>query len=131
MSKKEIETKKLNTKALWGIGAGLVALGAASWFLVRHKGKQKEHERAKELDFRSDLRVKILNENITLLEAQLRRSECIGEKEALVELIRQARAKVVQLEDERKLPMPIRLILERTHEAEAEMDEAMTQHEGG
>ncbi|MDO8282562.1 MAG: hypothetical protein Q7U10_08085 [Thermodesulfovibrionia bacterium] len=131
MSKREIETKKLNTKALWGIGAGLAALGAASWLLVRHKGKQKEQGRATELDVRSDLRSRILREWIVSLEARLLRSEAANERDILAELIRQARAKLAQLDYERQLPLSLRLTLEKIHEAEAEMEEAMIQHEGG
>ena len=126
-----METKLLNTKALWGIGAGLAALGAVSWLLVRHKGKQKDQGRATELNVRSDLRTKILGERVKSLEAQLLRAEVVGEREALTELIKQARSKLAQLDFERQLPLPLRLTLEKIHEAEAEMEEAMTQHESG
>ena len=131
MSKKEMETKLLNTKALWGIGAGLAALGAVSWLLVRHKGKQKDQGRATELNVRSDLRTKILGERVKSLEAQLLRAEVVGERDALTELIKQARSKLAQLDFERQLPLPLRLTLEKLHEAEAEMEEAMAQHESG
>ncbi|OGD60921.1 hypothetical protein A3A71_03395 [Candidatus Berkelbacteria bacterium RIFCSPLOWO2_01_FULL_50_28] len=131
MSKRELKSKKLDTKLLWGVGAGLAAIGAVSWLLVRHKGKGKEQARSIELDVRTDLRAKILHERITGLEGQLSESVDPEKKIALSELIGQARSQIAQLEDERKLPLAMRLILEGLHEAAAEMEDSLDNPEGG
>lgn len=130
MSKRELRTKKLDTKVLWGVGTGLAAIGAISWFLVRHKGK-KDHERAIEIEHRTDLRCGILERKVGDLQEQMAASDDQVTKTTLAELIGQAKAKLAQLEAERKLSLSIRVILENLNEAGAELESLEESNEGG
>lgn len=131
LSKREIRTRKLDTRVLWGVGTGLAAIGAISWFLVRHKSKHKAEERLAELETRTDIRCQILSERIDGFQRRINESHDLDERCVLAELIGQASANLAQIQQERILPSEMRLLLEGMSEAGAEMEESLSQHEDG
>lgn len=126
-----METKKLNTRVLCGVGTGLAAIGALSWYLVRHKGKHSAEKRSTELETRTDIRCKILSDRIDDFQRRIDESGDPDERAVLAELISQASAKLAQIREERALPSEVRLLLEEMNEAEAELEELLNIHQDG
>lgn len=126
-----METKKLNTRVLYGVGTGLAAFGALSWFLARRTGKHSAAERSTELETRTDIRCKILSDRIDDFHRRINESDDPDERVVLVDLISQANAKLVQIQEERALPSEVRLLLEEINEAEAELEELLNIHQDG
>ena len=129
MSKKELRERKLDTRWLWGVGAGIFSLGATAFFLVSHKNKHREEERARGIDHRTEIRCQLLRDQIKDISSRIDSSRDETERMEKAQLLGQAKLKLTQLINERSLPICIMVTLEKIHEAEAELDNALYSQE--
>lgn len=118
MSKREMETKKLNKKVLWGIGIASTTLVGALWLLNRHKDKSAD-ERDIELDRRDEARMTLLDERLAEINLKIE----FEEDEKVVETLKELKSQVFQEKQRisawRELPRHLRLAMEVCEETAA------------
>lgn len=125
LSKKELKEKKLDTRWLWGVGAGIFSIGAAAFLLLAHKNKHRDEDRAMGIDDRTSLRCKLLSDKITSLHLRIEHSTDESERKALVQLLREAKLLRTQLINESSLPLQVRIVIEKLNEAEAALENSL------
>lgn len=121
MSKREMETKKLNKKVLWGIGIASTTLVGALWLLNRHKDKSAD-ERDIELDRRDEARMTLLDERLAEINLKIEFEEDERVVETLKELKSQVSQEKQRVSSWRELPRQLRLAMEVCEETAAKCE---------
>ena len=121
MSKREMETKKLNKKVLWGIGIASTTLVGALWLLNRHKDKSAD-DRDIELDRRDEARMTLLDERLAEINLKIEFEEDERVVETLKELKSQVSQEKQRVSSWRELPRQLRLAMEVCEETAAKCE---------